>query len=142
MITYNKISYMKRILFFLALVVLMQSCVDGNGVVVEVHNPTTRVRMNEMVELDYSDLLSRLQLVDTNTVVVLDHSGEQVPYQITHDNKLIFMPAPIEAGMGGQDRVVEGAPQSSDGRMDVLHFALMALPCRLQASVRLDMMCG
>ena len=113
---------MKRVLFFLALVALMQSCVDRNGVVVEVYNPATKVRMNEMVELDYSDLLSRLQLVDTNTVVVLDHSGEQVPYQITHDNKLIFMPAPIEAGMVGQYRVVEGEPQAYDVRAVGAHY--------------------
>lgn len=43
-----------------------------------------------------SDVSSKLQLADTAQIVVLDADGQQVPYQITYDEKVIF-PATVKA---------------------------------------------
>ena len=80
---------MKKAFFLLAMVLLMQACAT-NGVKVEVYNPSDLVRINEMIEVDYSAVTERLSLNDDDAIVVLDEAGNQVAYQITFDNKLIF----------------------------------------------------
>ena len=46
--------------------------------------------MNEMVEVAMNEVASKLKLADTAQIVVLDADGQQVPYQITYDEKIIF----------------------------------------------------
>lgn len=75
----------------LAAVVLLQACSTRQSVNIEVSNPTDGVRMNEMVEIDYSVVTERLSLAPEERVVLLDENDNEVPYQLTFDNKLIFL---------------------------------------------------
>lgn len=63
---------------------------------VTVSNPIAIERQGEMVELSMKEVSKSLGLSDTASVVVLGADGLQVPYQITHDDKLIF-PATVAA---------------------------------------------
>lgn len=102
---------MKKLLLFTLLVLSLLSCRETSGVLVEVYNPSDKVRVNEMVELDYADVMHRLGLPEDTSVIVLDVHGFQVYYQITFKNKLIFMPHPIGAGMTDYYRIVPGEPE-------------------------------
>ena len=102
---------MKKLLLFTLLILSLLSCRETSGVLVEVYNPSDKVRVNEMVELDYADVMHRLGLPEDTSVIVLDVHGFQVYYQITFKNKLIFMPHPIGAGMTDYYRIVPGVPE-------------------------------
>ena len=41
-----------------------------------------------MVEVPMSDVVAKLKLADTAQIVVLDVDGQQVPYQVTYDEKV------------------------------------------------------
>lgn len=43
-----------------------------------------------MVEVPMSDVVAKLKLADTAQIVVLDVDGQQVPYQVTYDEKVVF----------------------------------------------------
>lgn len=53
-----------------------------------VQNPTAEPREQEMVEADAKAIAKRL---GTETFIVTDADGSEIPSQITHDGKLIFM---------------------------------------------------
>ena len=57
---------------------------------VQISNPSERVRTNEMVEVDLDTIQEGLNLSDRNSFIVQNEHGKTVPYQITHDNKVIF----------------------------------------------------
>ena len=59
-------------------------------VTVTVTNPLAMERSNEMVEVSMETVTDRLGLADTAQIVVLNADGQQVPYQITYDGKVIF----------------------------------------------------
>ena len=48
-----------------------------------------------MVEVPMSDVVAKLKLADTAQIVVLDVDGQQVPYQVTYDEKVVF---PVTVG--------------------------------------------
>ena len=77
-------------LFLGAFIVLLATSCAGDGVKVAVENTTALERQNEMIEVNMDDVAARLQLADTAQVIVLDATGNQLPYQITYDGKLIF----------------------------------------------------
>lgn len=87
---------MKKTLFAAVAILLLQACSTSDVVKVEVENPTDLVRVNEIIELDYASIAKRLQLSDGEAVVVLDNKGMQKPYQITFDQKLIFLADDLE----------------------------------------------
>ena len=55
----------------------------------------------------------RLGLADTAQIVVLNADGQQVPYQITYDGKVIF-PAAIAAGGTATYTIQTGTPEAFD----------------------------
>ena len=87
---------MKKLFFFIAIALVSFACTESKTVTVTVTNPTAMERAGEMVEVSMSDVSSKLQLADTAQIVVLDADGQQVPYQITYDEKVIF-PATVKA---------------------------------------------
>ena len=101
---------MKKLFLLAALVALLHSC-STQDVKVEVYNPADFARVNEMVEVDYPAIAERLSLAEGAQVVVLDATGEQVPYQITYDGKLIFQTT-IEPGSRMEYTVKAGEPDS------------------------------
>lgn len=66
------------------------SCGKKQVLTVDVNNTLPLDRMGELVEVSLPDVYERLQLADTAQLVVLDEEGEEIPYQITSDDKLLF----------------------------------------------------
>lgn len=104
---------MKRYLFLFAVVAMLMSCSTRQSVNIEVSNPTDDVRANEMVELDYSVITERLSLAAEEKIVLFDEDDNEIPYQLTFDNKLIFL-ADFEANETKSYRIEVGTPAPCD----------------------------
>lgn len=89
------------------------ACNDSRMVTVTVTNPLAMERSNEMVEVSMETVTDRLGLADTAQIVVLNANGQQVPYQITYDGKVIF-PAAIAAGGTATYTIQTGTPEAFD----------------------------
>lgn len=85
------------------------ACNDSKIVTVTVTNPLAMDRSDEMVEVSMTEISNLLNLADTAQIVVLNVEGEQVPYQVTYDDKLIF-PATVAANASAAYTVQAGAP--------------------------------
>ena len=83
---------MKKILILFAVVLIgFASCADSKqSITITVTNPLALERVGEMVEVPMSDVVAKLKLADTAQIVVLDVDGQQVPYQVTYDEKVVF----------------------------------------------------
>lgn len=92
-------------------------CLACNGnkaaVTVTVTNPLALERSNEMVEVSMETVTNRLGLADTAQIVVLNADGQQVPYQITYDGKVIF-PVTIAANSTATYTLQAGTPDTFD----------------------------
>ena len=102
---------MKKI-FILAAIALMgsASCADSKqSMTVTVTNPLALERTGEMVEVPMSDVTAKLQLADTAQIVVLGEDGQQVPYQVTYDEKVVF-PATVKANVTATYTIQSGTP--------------------------------
>lgn len=89
------------------------ACNDSRTVTVTVTNPLAMERSNEMVEVSMETVTDRLGLADMAQIVVLNANGQQVPYQITYDGKVIF-PAAIAAGGTATYTIQTGTPEAFD----------------------------
>ena len=89
------------------------ACNDSRTVTVTVTNPLAMERSNEMVEVSMETVTDRLGLAYTAQIVVLNADGQQVPYQITYDGKVIF-PAAIAAGGTATYTIQTGTPEAFD----------------------------
>lgn len=89
------------------------ACNDSRTVTVTVTNPLAMERSNEMVEVSMETVTDRLGLADTAQIVVLNADGQQVPYQITYDGKVI-LPAAIAAGGTATYTIQTGTPEAFD----------------------------
>ena len=102
---------MKKI-FILSAIALMgfASCADSKqSMTVTVTNPLALERTGEMVEVPMSDVTAKLQLADTAQIVVLGEDGQQVPYQVTYDEKVVF-PATVKANGTATYTIQSGTP--------------------------------
>lgn len=89
------------------------ACNDSKTVTVTVTNPLSMERSNEMVEVSMETVTNRLGLADTAQIVVLNADGQQVPYQITYDEKVIF-PATVAANGTVAYTIQTGTPKAFD----------------------------
>lgn len=85
------------------------ACNESKTVTVTVTNPLAMERSGEMVEVPMAEISAKLNLADTAQVVVLDAENQQVPYQITYDDKLIF-PATVAANAATTYTIQPGTP--------------------------------
>ena len=74
------------------------ACSESKVVTVTVSNPLDMERSGEMVEVSMATVSDKLKLDDEAQIVVLDAAGQQVPYQITYDGKVIFPAAVVAKG--------------------------------------------
>ncbi|WP_294483214.1 DUF4861 domain-containing protein [uncultured Bacteroides sp.] len=103
---------MKKILILFAVASLsFASCADSKqAMTVTVTNPLALERTGEMVEVPMSDVVAKLKLADTAQIVVLDVNGQQVPYQVTYDEKVVF-PVTVEANEVVTYTIQSGSPE-------------------------------
>ena len=88
---------MKKTSLFFVAALLLASCGKQGPLQVTVSNPLDINRSGELVEVCMEKVSKQLGLNDTTQFVVVNEAGEQVPYQLTHDGKLIF-PTEVAAG--------------------------------------------
>ncbi|MFR6202689.1 MAG: DUF4861 family protein [Bacteroides fragilis] len=104
---------MKKVFLFVAAVLLCLACNEaGRTVSVTVSNATSLERSGEMVEVSMGEVSSKLHLPDTAQIVVVDAEGQQVPYQITSDEKVIF-PVTVQANGSAVYTIKVGVPFKS-----------------------------
>ena len=89
---------MKKIFSFISLLALLTACgqMKSTDFVVTVSNDQAFDRIEEMVEVPISDIAKKVQLIDEEQYVILDAEGNQVPYQITYNDNLLF-PVTVQA---------------------------------------------
>lgn len=104
---------MKKIFLAVAAAWTLCSCSQQQPITVTVANPLSMDRNGEMVEVSMADISAKLQLPDTAQVVVLDENGEEIPYQLTYDELLIF-PASVKASATAVYTIQPGSPKSVD----------------------------
>ena len=82
---------MKKHFSFLSLLALLTACgpKQSTDFTVTVTNDQAFDR-EEMVEVPISEVAKKVQLIDEEQYIILDAEGNQVPYQITYDDKLLF----------------------------------------------------
>ena len=102
---------MKKTISFLTLLALVTACGQQKGTdfTITVSNDQVFARAEEMVEIPLSDIAKRVQLIDEEQYIVLDAEGNQVPYQITYDDQLLF-PATVEAKGKSTYTITVGEP--------------------------------
>ena len=96
---------MRKILILFAVALIgFASCADSKqSMTVTVTNSLALERAGEMVEVPMSDVVAKLKLADTAQIVVLDVDGQQVPYQVTYDEKVVF---PVTVGANSDRRLL------------------------------------
>ena len=102
---------MKKTISFLTLLALVTACGQQKGTdfTITVSNDQVFARAEEMVEIPLSYIAKRVQLIDEEQYIVLDAEGNQVPYQITYDDQLLF-PATVEAKGKSTYTITVGEP--------------------------------
>lgn len=80
----------KKALYLLAAVVSMACSQPKQVLTVSVGNDLPFNRSGELVELSMDQVTKELKLKETDNVVLTDADGNELPYQLTYDNKLIF----------------------------------------------------
>lgn len=104
---------MKKLLLLCMTALFCFACGDSKTVTVTVTNPLAMERSNEMVEVSMAEISNRLSLADTAQIIVLNADGQQVPYQITYDEKVIF-PATVAANGSAAYTIKTGTPEAFD----------------------------
>lgn len=100
---------MKKLLLLCMAALFCFACGESKTVTVTVTNPLAMERSGEMVELSMAEISTRLNLADTALMVVLDAEGQEVPYQITYDDMIIF-PATVAANAAATYTIQAGTP--------------------------------
>lgn len=92
---------MKKIAVLILSVVAFWAC-DGKKIQIEVSNPSTLDKVNEMVEIDWQSISRPLNVAAGADIVLLDEAGKQVPCQVLkkggEDAVSIIFPATVKAG--------------------------------------------
>ncbi|MEN6324077.1 MAG: DUF4861 family protein [Proteiniphilum sp.] len=102
----------RNILFYLLTAVLIGCNSSKNGVTLNISNPGSTDRENQMVEVAWHDVRQRLPLNENQTVVVTSGSGEQIPYQLVTNGsdsmEALIFPVTLAAGASGTYRIAAG----------------------------------
>lgn len=102
---------MRKTLFAVAAfaTALLAGCSKSESVTVTISNPLAMERAGEMVEVPVDDIYKQLNLSDTAQFVIYDEKAQEVPYQLTYDNKVIF-PVTIASNASVNYTIQQGTP--------------------------------
>ena len=100
---------MKKLFLLCVAAMFCFACSESKTVTVVVTNPLAMERSNEIVEVSMSEISNQLKLADTAQIIVLNADGQQVPYQITYDEKVIF-PVTVTANGTSTYTIQAGTP--------------------------------
>lgn len=99
-------------------ILLLAGC--RNGIYIEVCNPLAQDRHPELVELSLEDIQTRLGINADETFVITE-GREEIPYQITHDSKVVF-PVALTSGQTRAFRLREGKPAEYTVKVCGAHY--------------------
>ena len=96
-----------------ALGACLWGCGNPQTVTVTVTNPLDAERTGEMIEVPAAQVFQSLNLPDTAHVIVCNAQAQEIPYQLTHDGKLIF---PVSVSAKGTEAytIRQGTPAETD----------------------------
>ena len=80
----------KQAIYLLAALALGACAQPKQQLTISVGNDLPLNRTGELVEVSMEQLTKELQLKETDDVVLTDGDGNELPYQLTYDDKLIF----------------------------------------------------
>ncbi len=98
-------------LLYASLFLLSTTACAEKSVEVTVTNDSESDRSGELVEIYKEHVQTKLRTY--GTLVVLNESGEQVPYQLTNDGTILF-PVSVKAGGQAVFTIKEGTPEKMD----------------------------
>ena len=98
-------------LFYLTFLVFLASCASkrDTNFTVTVTNNQAFDRIEEFVEVPISAIAKQVKLVDEEQYIVLDSEGNQVPYQITYNDNILF-PSTVKANSEATYTIAVGVP--------------------------------
>ena len=94
--------------YAVASILLLAGCCNS-AYTVQVSNPTRADRLPEMVELCWNDIAEILALTEGESLVIKNHSGKEIPHQVTSDGKIIFQVS-MKAGAKETFHISKGRP--------------------------------
>ena len=98
-------------LLYASLFLMGATACTGKSVEVTVTNDSETDRNGELVEIYREHVQTKLRTYES--LVVLDESGAQVPYQLTNDGTILF-PVSVKAGEEAVFTIKEGTPETAD----------------------------
>ena len=98
-------------LLYAGLFLMGATACTGKSVEVTVTNDSETDRNGEFVEIYREHVQTKLRTYES--LVVLDESGAQVPYQLTNDGTILF-PVSVKAGEEAVFTIKEGTPETAD----------------------------
>ncbi|MDR2626554.1 MAG: DUF4861 domain-containing protein [Dysgonamonadaceae bacterium] len=105
---------MRKIILMLFSVAFLAACSDAGTLKIEVSNPSAVDKSSEIVEIDWSLVSEKLSPAKDFSLLVLDESGEQVPYQLVTQGeatpRLLIFPATVKAGAKAVFTLKKGKP--------------------------------
>ena len=98
-------------LFYLTFLVFLASCASkrDTNFTVTVTNNQAFDRIEEFVEVPISAIAKQVKLIDEEQYIVLDSEGNQVPYQITYNDNILF-PSTVKANSEATYTIAVGVP--------------------------------
>ena len=113
---------MKKYFSFLSLLALLTACgpKQSTDFTVTVTNDQAFDR-EEMVEVPISEVAKKVQLIDEEQYIILDAEGNQVAYQITYDDKLLFQ-VNVKADAEAVYTVAVGEPVEAEALVYGRHY--------------------
>ena len=86
------------------------------GITIEVNNPGSTERVNEMVEIAWETVQQKLSLSAGETIIITDNNGLQLPYQLvtngTGQTETLIFPVSLQAGQTASFQISAGEPES------------------------------
>jgi len=101
-------TYFKRTISLMVVSILLLAGCCNCVNTVTVTNPTDEDRLPELVEIS----LQELGFEQGDSFVVKDHAGEEIPYQLTADGKVLFL-VEIKAGQSAEYAFSKGTPAAA-----------------------------
>src|SRR5690554_5617146 len=106
-----------KLLTLLLIITVITGCQSAkNGMDVNLHNPASIDRENEMVEIDWKHVQQKIAGTAEQSIVVTDNNGKQIPFQLvtngTGSVESLIFPVSVDAGETKTYRVSAGEPEA------------------------------
>lgn len=101
---------MKKLVCYLLAALFLGACSQPKQMLtISVSNDLPINRQGELVELSMEQVSKQLQLKETDDLVLADADGNELPYQLTYDEKLLFV-ADVQASSAAYYTLRPGTP--------------------------------